>query len=75
MNIPESIRGEPHKWKQTQYTFKHEDGLQVWTANGFLFINTCPKGFMPFSMKVKIWLAMRWWSENQPATRSTNKPT
>ena len=65
MNIVESIYNEPHKWKPQGHSFKHENGVKIWTSNGLHFINLHPaEVYMPFTMKVRIWLAIRWWIKN-----------
>ena len=29
-------------WRQGGYTFKHKSGMEIWTSNGVLFIDTYP---------------------------------
>lgn len=67
MNVIESIRNEPEKWTQTEHTFNHENGAQVWTSNLPIFdTNMYPSISMPFYQKIKLWMAVRWWSKNAP---------
>lgn len=37
--ICESLRAEPEKWKHAAdgYTLRHENGVELWVANGFFF--------------------------------------
>ena len=69
MNIFNSIRNNPEEWGHGEFEFKHRSGLNVWTANGFLYCQ--PKG-MSFSLwnKVKLWRAYRWWCINRPIKES-----
>ena len=67
MNVVESIYKEPEKWKQTEHTFRHENGAQIWTANiPILNTNMYPEIHMSLFMKIKIWRAIRWWAKNAP---------
>ena len=67
MNIPESIYKEPEKWQQKEHTFNHESGVRIWTANvPFLNLNTHPECYMSWSMKWKIYRAIKWWANNAP---------
>jgi len=67
VNVVESIYGEPEKWKQTDYTFKHENGAEIWTSNiPILNTNMHPEVHMGLIMKIKIWWAIRWWGKNAP---------
>ena len=36
----ESIYKEPEKWRTTKHRFMHEDGFNIWIANGFWFCAT-----------------------------------
>lgn len=71
MDIIQSIREEPQKWKQREHTIDHDDGLKIWTANGLSFYNTYPNGSVGFLWKIRFAKAYKWWTENQPV--STNK--
>lgn len=68
MNAIESIRNEPHKWRQTEYTVRHDSGYEVWTYNWpvFLHCNPHPGGGWSLAYKFRFWRAWRWWSMNRP---------
>lgn len=34
IEIAESIRTEPQRWKQGSHTLDRDDGLEIWTSNG-----------------------------------------
>ena len=65
MKIVESIYNEPEKWRVSQYRFAHKNGADVWIANGvsFVRINGAPCGLL---LKIKIWIAFKWWMNNAP---------
>ena len=67
MNIIESIKQEPEKWKQTECTFNHENGARIWTANlPILNPHMYPGTYMGLWMKIKIWWAIRSWAGTAP---------
>ena len=67
MNVIESIYSEPEKWRQGDCTFVHQDGAQVWTSNiPILDTNMYPNVSMSFITKIRLWRAIRWWSNNAP---------
>ena len=67
MNIVQSIYETPEKWKQTEFTFLHENGAEIWTRNvPILSTNMYPSIHMSLITKFKIWRAIRWWSKNAP---------
>lgn len=67
MNVIDSIYNEPEKWTQTDHTFRHQNGAQIWTSNiPILDTNMYPEVYMSLSVKFKIWRAIKWWSRNAP---------
>lgn len=73
MNLIKSIYEEPEKWRQTTYTFRHENGAQIWTCNiPILDTNTYPPTHMGLITKIRVWWAIKWWSKNAPIEAFSN---
>ena len=66
MNLIESIRNEPEKWRAKEHYLEHECGAKLWTANGSSFCNPYNGGHFGFFMRMRAWRAYKWWTENAP---------
>ena len=74
MNVIESIYNEPEKWRQGEYTFKHEGGAEIWTSKIPIFnTNMYPEVQMSFFKKIQLWRAIRWWANNAPLAAFNHK--
>jgi len=62
----ESIYKEPEKWRTTKHRFMHEDGFNIWIANGFWFCATGNGGNTGLIRKWQYWRAYKWWIKNAP---------
>ena len=59
-----SLRDEPEKWVQTDYTLNHkEKGVQIWTANiPYIFVEIYrPERKIGIIGKIKLQLAVNRW--------------
>ena len=66
MKVIESLKNEPEKWRQGEHTLRHENGAEIWTSNGALWINMYPNISMSLISKFKLWKAVRHWGNNAP---------
>lgn len=68
-----SIYENPEKWYQTRHTLKHDNGIEVWTANGFWFLKPENGGSFNFIQRIRMHRAYRWWLANAPISHITGK--
>lgn len=66
MQIIESIYKEPERWRHREHTLVHEDGFELWIANGRFSCQPWPQGGFNLIQKWKAWKAYRWWVKNAP---------
>jgi hypothetical protein len=60
-----SLQEEPEKWKRGDYTLKHTNGVRVWVANGFWFLQPHrPERKTTFPEKCRLWWAIRRWDKS-----------
>lgn len=62
-----SMRTEPEKWQQGDCVLRHQNGIEIWTGNGFFFLAGYGKYRRTFNLwqKFRMWRAIRRW-ESKP---------
>jgi len=73
MNMVESIRNEPEKWKAYEYWLMHDCGAKLWTASGKAYCQPYNGGHYGPFMRRKAWRAYTWWTENVPVEQLGSK--
>lgn len=64
--VIKSLRLEPEKWTQNDYTLTHDNGTEIWTAKGELFLNIIkPKRNFSLYEKLRLKFAIKKW-ERRP---------
>lgn len=74
-SISRSIREHPEQWSATGHTLIHESGTEIWTCNGFWFVEPYNTGVQfSFVDKWHIWQAVKWWTARAPVEALVAKP-